>query len=115
MFIAAVIVAVLLAAVLLVSGYGKLVGDPAQMATLRKVAFPEAMASLLAAAEIVGAAGLLTGLYWRPVGEAAAVGVVTYFVGATASHLRVGDPNVIAPLALLSFGVLALCLRHISG
>ena len=115
MFIAAVIVAVLLSAVLVRSAYGKLVGDPAQMATLRRVDFPEGMAALLAAAEIAGAAGLLTGLYCRPVGEAAALGVMAYFVGATASHLRVGDHNVIAPLVLLSSGTLALCLRHMSG
>lgn len=115
MFIATVVVAVLLATVLLISAYGKLVRDPAQMATLRKVAFPENLAPLLALAEISGATGLLVGLLWRPVGEAAALGVMAYFIGATGSHLRVRDGRVVAPLALLCTGAVALGLRHVSG
>jgi len=115
MFIATVVVAALLAAVLLVSAYGKLVRDPAQMATLREVAFPEILAPLLAVAEICGAIGLLVGLLWRPIGEAAAIGVIAYFVGATGSHLRVRDGKVVAPVTLLCTGALALGLRHLSS
>jgi DoxX-like family len=45
----------------------------------------------LAACEFVGAAGLLIGIVWRPLGLAASVGLVLYFVGAMIGHVRVGD------------------------
>ena len=115
MFIATVIVSVLLAAVLLISARGKLVHDPAQMKTMSKVGFPEDKLWLLAAAEIAGAAGLVIGLFWAPLGIVAAVGVVAYFVGAVSSHLRVRDVQVAAPVVLLIAGVAALVLRLASN
>src|SRR5690606_39947380 len=68
------------------SAYGKLTRDPQQMTTLERVGFPERYVPLLAAAEIAGAAGILTGLAWAPLGVAAAVGLIAYFIGAVVSH-----------------------------
>ena len=45
----------------------------------------------LPACEFAGAAGLLLGLAWAPLGIAAAVGLILYFIGAIVAHLRVGD------------------------
>ena len=115
MFIATVIVSALLAALLLVSARGKLTHDPAQMKTMAKVGFPKDKLWLLATAEIAGAAGLVIGLFWWPLGVAAAVGLVLYFVGAAASHLRVRDFQIIAPVVLLVVSAAALVLRAVTG
>jgi DoxX-like family len=84
------------------------------MRTLAMVGVPERCAVWLAAAEIAGAIGLIAGLFWWPVGIAASVGIIGYFVGATGSHLRVRDWHVTAPLILLLTGVGALVLRMVS-
>ncbi|MFF0223310.1 DoxX family protein [Streptomyces sp. NPDC004629] len=111
MFIAACIVSILLAAVLTASARGKLLHDPKQMETMRKVGFPASKLWLLAGAELAGAAGLVMGLFWWPLGAAAAIGVMGYFVGAVASHLRVRDFEVGPSVVLLAVAAGALALR----
>jgi hypothetical protein len=115
MFIATIVVSALLAAVLLISARGKLARDPAQMKTMVRVGFPEERLWLLAAVEAAGAIGLAVGLFWWPLGIAAAAGVIAYFVGATGAHLRVRDWQVTAPVVLLAAGVAALVLRALSA
>lgn len=57
-----------------------------------------------------GAAGLLVGLLGvRPLGIAAAVGLVLFFVGAVAAHLRARVfHNIAFPLGYLVLGTAAL-------
>ncbi len=111
MFLAAAIVSGLLAAVLLLSGRGKLVKDPQQLKTMSTVGFPEDRLWLLATAETAGAVGVVAGLFWWPIGVAAAAGVILYFLGAVGAHLRVRDLNFAPALVLLVAGVAALVLR----
>ncbi|MDJ0420023.1 DoxX family protein [Rhodococcus opacus] len=115
MYIATVVVSIALAALLLVSGIGKLRRDPMQMATLTTVGFPHTHAWLLAAAEFAGAAGLLLGLAWWPLGVAAATGVIAYFIGATLAHVRVRDYKLTGPLALLLLSAATLLIRTLSA
>jgi len=63
----------------------------------------------LAACEFAGAVGLLIGLAWAPIGIAAAVGLVLYFLGAIVAHLRVGDIKGIGTPAV-PFGLAIACL-----
>jgi DoxX-like family len=114
MFLATAIVSGLLAAVLLLSARGKLVHDPAQLKTMARVGFPEDKLWLLAGAETAGAVGLVIGLFWWPLGTAAAAGVVAYFIGATGAHLRAGDWRITAPAVLLAVAAAALVLRALS-
>ncbi|NDV10259.1 DoxX family protein [Rhodococcus sp. IEGM 248] len=114
MLIATVVVSIALAALLLVSGLGKLRRDPTQMATLTTVGFPQTRAWLLATAEFAGAMGLLLGLFWWPLGVAGAAGATAYFVGATLAHIRARDYKLAAPLTLLLLAVVALSLHSIS-
>jgi hypothetical protein len=65
----------------------------------------------LAAAELLGAAGVLVGIIVREVGIAAAAGVVLYFVLAIGFHLKAGDRALRAPGTVLAHGVAALLLR----
>ena len=111
MFTAATIVCGLLAAALVMSGRAKLVKVNTVIAAMAKVRFPPDKLWLLAAAEIAGAAGLVAGLFWWPLGIAAATGVIAYFTGAVASHLRVHDKDIAPAAVLLLAAVAALTLR----
>jgi uncharacterized membrane protein YphA (DoxX/SURF4 family) len=42
-------------------------------------------------AEVAAAAGLVIGIWWRPLGIAAAVGMAVLLAGATGFHARAGD------------------------
>lgn len=115
MFVATVVVTVALAAILTVSARGKLVRDPAQLKTMSRVGFPEDKLWLLATAEAAGAAGMAIGLFWWPLGIAAASGVAAYFLGAIGAHLRARDWQAAAPAVLLAAGVAALALRALTS
>ena len=68
---------------------------------------------VLATLEIVGATGLLIGIAVKPLGVAAAAGLVVYFVGATASHIRVhdlGSDHIFPAILLLVVSIAALVL-----
>ncbi|MFD0149486.1 DoxX family protein [Streptomyces sp. NPDC055721] len=114
MFIATFVVTALFALILLFSAYGKLTHDAQQMKTLEHVGFPTQHVPLLAAAEIAGAAGILIGLAWPPLGIAAAIGLITYFSGAIASHLRVHDWRILPSAVLLLAAAATLTLRLVS-
>jgi uncharacterized membrane protein YphA (DoxX/SURF4 family) len=116
MFIAAAVVSIFLAVALVISASGKLTKMAAVMEVMTRVGVPEDRVWLLAVAEIAGAAGLLIGLFWWPLGVAAAIGVVAYFIGAVGAHIRVGDQKNVAPPAfLLLVGAVALVLRAVTA
>ncbi|MEV5751040.1 DoxX family protein [Actinoallomurus sp. NPDC052308] len=116
MFVAYAIVGVLLAIMLLASAAAKLTKNKQIVEGLTGIGVPLGMFPFLAACEIAGAAGLVIGLWYGPLGVAAAIGVVLYFIGAVGAHLRKSDfkglPNalvmLIAAAAVLVLRVLSL-------
>lgn len=112
MFIATCVLGAALAALLVLSAYGKLSHNPEQTATILKVGFPERYIWLLASCELAGAAGIALGMFWWPIGIAGAIGVVLYFALAVVSHLRVKhyDFQASGGILLLSLAVLVLRL-----
>jgi hypothetical protein len=59
-----------------------------------------------------GALGVVLGIWWPLLGVAAGIGLVIYSVGASVSHLRVGDVKGIGPAAfILVLAAAALALR----
>ncbi|MFB4289782.1 DoxX family protein [Nonomuraea sp. ATR24] len=111
MFIAYTVFAILLSLLLVISGRSKLIKDPEVTATMTRLGVGLRWFPALAALEIAGALGLLVGIYFRPLGIAAAMGVVLYFVGALGAHLRAGDIKgapIPAVLVLLSAAPLVL-------
>ncbi|MEU3986551.1 DoxX family protein [Streptomyces sp. NPDC026672] len=114
MFLATVIVVAVLVVILLFSGAGKVVRQEQQLKTMAKVGFPEDKLWLLAIAEFAGAVGLVVGLFWWPLGLAAAIGVILYFVGAAVSHIRVSDKEYVPALVLMLAAVAAFVLRLLS-
>ena len=74
------------------------------------------MFPFLAGCEIAGAGGLVIGIWWAPLGIAAAVGLVLYFVGAVGTHLRKSDyKGAPTPAVLLLASAAVLILRVLSA
>jgi uncharacterized membrane protein YphA (DoxX/SURF4 family) len=112
MHIAYLGITILLAAVVIFSGIGKIRRDPHIVQVIHEVVgVPMQYFPLLAACEVAGALGLVLGIWWPGLGVSAAIGIVVYFVGAVVSHLRVGDVKGVGPAAfllVLAAGALAL-------
>lgn len=115
MFVVTVIVSLLLAVALAGSAAGKLTGNKQAIAVVRGVGVKEAQIPVLAYLEIAGAVGLLIGLFWAPLGIVAAVGVVLYFAGAVAAHLRVGRKDYLPAAGLLVLAIITLIVRSVSA
>ena len=114
MFVATVIVSSLLAVAALGSGLAKLSKQPALIESLTGLGVPASWIPLLAIAELAGAVGLVVGFWVAPLGIAAAIGLVLYFAGAVATHIRAKDPKFQPPAALMLLSIVALVLRIIT-
>jgi hypothetical protein len=94
------------------SGVGKIRRDPLPVKVVHEtIGLPLKYFPLLAACEFAGAVGIVVGIWWPPIGIAAGIGLVLYFVGAVVSHLLVGDVKGIGAAAfmlVLAAGTLAL-------
>ena len=112
MFIATAAVSAALGALLTFAAVRKLSQAPAVVATYTRVGVPEDKIVHLAWILLVGAAGLIAGLFWAPIGIAAAIALVVYFILAIAAHVRHGDlANVRTPIIAEILAVAALLLR----
>jgi hypothetical protein len=112
MFVATAIVSVLLAALLALAAIRKLTHQERIVQSYLRVGVPEDKLNYLAIILLTGAAGLILGLLWAPIGVAAAIGVICYFIGAVAFHLRANDAkNLPTPVALAVLAAVALALR----
>jgi hypothetical protein len=115
MVVATAVVSVLLAVLLVVAAARKLGHRPAVVATYRRVGVPPERLNQLAVLLLAGAAGLVVGLWWEPVGIAAAAALVAYFLLAIGVHVRARDTaNVPMPALYLALSAAALTL-HIAG
>lgn len=113
MDIAYLVIVVLLVAILVFSGVGKLRHDPYIVKVIHEtVGVPMKHFPILAACEFAGAAGLVLGIWLPMLGLAAGAGLLLYFAGAIWSHLRAGDAKGIGPAAfLLTMSAAAVALR----
>ena len=102
MFIA---LTVLLAAACLVPAFGKLTAQPKMLASASHFGIPWPSYRLIGVAELAAVAGVLAGLYWLPIGVAAASGMVVLLIGAVSVHRRAGDGLQEPAPALLALGI----------
>lgn len=115
MFVLAAVLSVLLAAVGLAAGLPKalLKGSiPSQLQSPGGLSAP--LVRFIGLAELAAAAGLLAGLYWQPVGVAAALGFAAVLIGAVGFHAKSGDytnpetrGNAMAPAILTLIAIAA--------
>ena len=66
---------------------------------------------LIGAAELAAAAGILAGLWWHPLGIAAAAGIILLLTGALITHRRAADSGKEMAPALVAF---ALALAYLA-
>jgi uncharacterized membrane protein YphA (DoxX/SURF4 family) len=111
------IVAIALAVVFLASGASKLVRHPVSVAARDKLAVPATAWTLLGAAEVAGAAGVLIGLSVKPLGIAAAIGLVLVGGGAVAAHRKAHDPlpDAAPAVVAVALAIAALALFSTGG
>jgi hypothetical protein len=100
-----VLVSVVLALLFLATAAGKLTSHVASVAIRDHLAIPVVRWQQIGLLEVAGAVGVLIGLALRPVGIAAAAGLVLLSLGAIATHVRAGDK---AAASLPAFAALAL-------
>ncbi|NUT23431.1 MAG: DoxX family protein, partial [Hamadaea sp.] len=91
MFAATIAVTAVLAALLAYAAIRKLSHEPSVVASYARVGVPEERLNLLAVILFAGAAGVLVGLVWPPLGVAAGIGLVLYFALAVGAHVRFRD------------------------
>jgi hypothetical protein len=112
LFIVYAVIGVLLAVGLLMSASAKLTRNQRIVDGLTGAGVPLSMFPFLAACEIAGPIGLVVGLWFAPLGIAAAIGIVLYFIGALWVHLRKRDfKSLSSPLVILILAVVALVAR----
>ena len=107
-------ISLLLAAVCMLPAAGKLLGHPKmrQSAAHFGIAWPRYR--LIGVAELAAAAGILTGLWWHPLGVAAAAGMTLLLLGAIITHRKAADsakemaPALAALLLTLAYLAIAL-------
>jgi hypothetical protein len=109
---ATTIVSALLAAILAAAAVRKLSHREEVVASYERVGVPPERLDHLALILLAGAAGLVIGLFWAPIGIAAAIGVICYFVLAIVAHVRHHDERHLpTPVAIEVLAVATLTLR----
>lgn len=117
MFVATLVLALLLAVVFGLSGSTKLAGVQKMREGAEHLGLSFPAYQRIGALELAGAAGLVIGLWFAPLGIAAAAGLVLLMAGAVAFHIRAKDGAKIysAPAVLGLLALVALILRAVSA
>jgi len=112
MSVATIVLSSLLAMALTYSAVRKLSHQPEVVATYTRVGVPEDKLNYLAVILLAAAGGLLVGLFWAPIGIAAAIGLIVYFVVAIGAHIRHHDTaNAPTPVVIELMAIAALILQ----
>ncbi|MEI8261217.1 MAG: DoxX family protein [Actinomycetes bacterium] len=113
MTIALIVLAGLLGLMTAFSAFGKLSKNARTVDMLHHVGLSDSQIRLLAVIEILGALGLLVGIWIPILGQLAALGFTIYFLGAAIAHARKKDPiKDIAPsLIILILAIIVTILQ----
>src|SRR5580700_4814109 len=109
-----VTISLLLAAACLLPAAGKLTGQPKMRKSASHLGIPWPRYRLIGVAELAAAAGILIGLWWHPLGLAAAAGMALLLLGAISTHRKAADsaqemaPALLALLLTLAYLAIAL-------
>jgi len=106
-----VTVSLLLTAACLLPAAGKLLGHPRMRQSAAHFGIRWPRYRLIGVAEAAAAAGILIGLWWHPLGIAAAIGMTLLLLGALVSHRRAADSGKEMGPALVAF---ALTLAYLA-
>lgn len=111
MFTAYLIVTLLAAAANIFSAALDFIRFKPILINMARVGVPASWLTMLGILKAAGAIGLLIGIGVPLIGTAAAIGLVLFFVGAIATHLRARDYSFGLAVVFLLLAVVALVLR----
>ena len=111
LFTAYVVVTALAVAANLFAAGADFVRNPQIAKNMDRAGVPDSWMIPLGILKAAGALGLLLGIFVPPIGIAAGVGLVLFFVGAIITHLRGHYYAFTAPIIFLTLAVAALVLR----
>jgi uncharacterized membrane protein YphA (DoxX/SURF4 family) len=111
MFTAYVVVTVLVAAANFFSAALDFVRYEQVAINMDRAGVPQSWMTPLGILKAVGGLGLLAGIWSPPIGVAAAVGLVLFFIGAIITHVRGRFYSFAYPVSFLALAVAALVLR----
>jgi len=100
-----VTVSLLVAAVCLLPAAAKLMGVPAVRESAAHFGIPWPRYRLIGVAELAAAAGVLIGLWWHPLGLAAAAGMALLLLAAVITHQRAKDGGKEMAPALIALAI----------
>jgi uncharacterized membrane protein YphA (DoxX/SURF4 family) len=100
-----VTISLLLAAACLLPAAGKLLGHPRMRQSAAHFGILWPRYRLIGIAELAAAAGILAGLWWHPLGIAAAAGMILLLIGALITHRRAGDNGKEMAPALIDLAI----------
>ena len=112
MSLATVIVTSCLAALFAFASAIKLLGVAQSLAIRDHLGISPSLWRVIGVLEFAGVVGVLTGLWWSPIGIAAADGLALLSVGAVVSHVRKSDsiaetaPSIVGLLLAVTTAVL---------
>lgn len=108
-----ILITTALIGLLLVTGIGKYTRAEPIENNLEASEVPRKWWDSLATLEMLGAAGLVVGLFWPPLMLLTCICLVLYFGGAVSAHIKAGDKNV-APsgTGMALAGILAVLLKR---
>lgn len=113
--VALILLGALLVSAALGSGAAKLAKVPAVMTSMTAVGVKPQQVPILAALEMLGAIGVVLGIWSKPLGIAASAGLALYFLGAVASHARKRHGlQELAPALMILIIAIALTFLEIS-
>ena len=111
LFIAYLVVTALAVAANLFSAGADFVRSPQVAINMDRAGVPHSWMTPLGILKAAGALGLLLGFFVPPIGIAAAVGLILFFVGAIITHLRGHYYAFTVPVIFLTLAVAALMMR----
>jgi uncharacterized membrane protein YphA (DoxX/SURF4 family) len=100
-----VTVSLLLVAACLLPAAGKLLGHPRMRQSAEHFGIRWPRYRLIGVAELAAATGILIGLWWHPLGLAAAVGMLLLLTGALITHRRAADSGKEIAPALIDLAI----------
>lgn len=86
-----VVVSIVYALMCLAPAAMKLSGTAKMKAAAERFGVPWNRYRVLGLLELAAAGGILAGIYWRPIGLAAALGMIVLLIGGLVFHRRAGD------------------------
>lgn len=116
MAIVAIILEILLALAFLMAGGSKLASAQRMRENFKRWGYPQWFRSVTGLVEVIGAAGMIVGIFIPAIGALAGIWLGITMLGALFTHVRVNDtaPQFASPAVLLVLSLAVIVLRWVA-